>query len=196
MMVNASNSLQPSEGEQFLADFFDSYGIEYELEKRIENLKHDTKKYRTADFYLPNYKVYVEFFGLWNNTGNDEYRMKKEAYRRNNIPCVYLYPENLGIIGYTFDKRIQSVLNKHEMKVELRKYKLYKLKESRELRNRVGILSICIILLAIAFFSVGIRNLDWSVVILVAVVGIYQLGCLYELYMDVFKRNKYSLDNL
>jgi len=186
----------PSEGEEFLSDFFDSIGIKYEAEKKIEGLKKDSKQYRTADFYLPRYKIYVEFFGLWNNTGNEEYKQKKEIYWLNKIPCVYLYPENLGIIGYTFDKRIQSVLEKHNMKRELKKYKMFKLWKSRALRNRTGILTICFFLLGIVFFSVGIASLDWSFVILIALIVCYQGICLFELYVDIFKRNKYSLDNL
>jgi hypothetical protein len=171
-------------------------GIKFETEKKIEGLKNDSKKYRIADFYLPKYKVYVEFFGLWNNAGNEEYRQKKDVYWKNNIPCIYIYPENLGIIGYTFDKRIQMVFEKFSMKNEHRKYKKHKLMESGELKNRGGILIICIISLCIAFFSVGVASLDWSIVISVALIALYQVDSLYDLYMDIFKRNKYSLDNL
>jgi hypothetical protein len=187
---------QPSEGEQFLADFFDSVGIKYEPEKRIDGLKNDTKQYRTADFYLPRYKVYVEFFGLWNNNGNEKYKQKKEIYRLNNVPCVYLYPENLGIIGYAFDKRLQLVLEKHGMKRELKKYRIYKLWEAREFRNRTGILALCIMAMYFAFFSVEIDSLDWSIVALVASVTLYQAVFLHRLCMDIFRRNKYSLDEL
>ena len=123
--MNTQSDYKPSEGEEFLGDFLFSIGIEFEEQKRIENLKNDSKLYRTADFYLPKYKVYVEFFGLWNNMGNDDYKQKKEVYRKNNIPCIYLYPENLGIIEYIFDKRLQIVLEKHDLKKELLAYKIF-----------------------------------------------------------------------
>src|SRR5690242_4591361 len=109
----------PTEGEEFLLDFFLLYGIKFETQKKIYYLKNDCKQYRTADFYLPRYKVYVEFFGLWNSTGSDEYKLKKDAYRRNQIPCVYIYPENLGILQFTFDKRLQTVLQAHNLSKEL-----------------------------------------------------------------------------
>jgi len=186
----------PTEGEEYLINFFELVGIEYECEKKIEGLSNDSKQFRFADFYLPKYKVYVEFFGRWNNAGNDDYKEKKEVYWRNKIPCVYIYPENLGIIGYTFDKRIQLVFEKYNLKDELIKYRRYKLFKSRELKNRSGILTICLICFGIAFFSVGIKDLDWSIIILVALIGIYQIGCLYDLYIDIFKRNKFSLEEL
>lgn len=185
----------PSEGEEFLADFFDSIGIPYMPEKKINGLKCDSKMYRTADFYLPKFKVYVEFFGLWNNACNEEYRQKKDVYRANKIPCVYLYPENLGIIGFTFDKRIQAVMKMYDMKKEIRKYKLFKLKESRELRNRIGILAICVFL-GLTILSIGLHNANISLVILVSLIALYQCKKLYNLYMDIFKRNKYSLEHI
>ena len=42
-----------TEGEQYVEDFFQSFGIEYECQKKIVGLKKDTKFYRVADFYLP-----------------------------------------------------------------------------------------------------------------------------------------------
>lgn len=195
-MITSQPKKPPSEGEEYLSDFFACMRIKFESEKKIEGLKNDSKQYRTADFYLPKFKVYVEFFGLWNKAGNEEYKQKKEVYWMNKIPCIYIYPENLGIIGYTFDKRIQLELKKHGMTQELKKYKLYKLRESAELKNRCGILAICIFLLCIAFFSIELKSLDWSVVILISLIGLYQIFNLYELYRDIFKRNKYSLDNL
>lgn len=50
-----------SEGEEFLKDFFDEVGIKYRSEEVINALKGDYKQYRITDFYLPQYKIYVEF---------------------------------------------------------------------------------------------------------------------------------------
>lgn len=189
---------QPSEGEQFLREFFDSVGIKYEAEKKIDGLKNDTKQYRNADFYLPRYKVYVEFFGLWNNNGNgnDKYRHKKEVYKLNNIPCVYLYPENLGIIEYAFDKRLQAVLEQHSMKKELKKYRLFKLWEANELSNRTGIIALCIILQLMIWPIGSFYPIDWKIMAVLVVVVLYQVYHLYNLYKDIFERNKYTLDCL
>ena len=115
----------PSEGELFLKSFFRENGIKSHSEKVIRGLNNDNHDYRVADFYLPRLKMYVEFQGLWNNTKEDRerYKEKMRVYGRNNIPCIYIYPENLGIIEYAFHSRMLKELKKHKMKLELFKYK-------------------------------------------------------------------------
>ena len=65
MNANNSNSRIPSEGEEFLESFFEELGIKCIPEQIIPKLKDDLKQYRVADFYLPYYKMYVEFFGIF-----------------------------------------------------------------------------------------------------------------------------------
>ena len=194
--MNKQSDYKPSEGEEFLEDFLLSLGIEFESQKRIENLKNDTKQFRTADFYLPKYKVYIEFFGLWNNTGNDEYKQKKEVYRQNNIPCVYLYPENLGIIEYTFDKRVQVVLEKHNLKNELRAYKIFKFKTTPELKNRIAYLVVALFCIITILLPIKLNTTGYFALTGLSLIIIFQVYQLYQLYLDVFKRNKFALDNL
>ncbi len=46
------------------------------------------------------------------------------VYKLNDIPCIYFYPENLGIIDYLFDMRIRKELSKRpRTKKEYLKYK-------------------------------------------------------------------------
>lgn len=124
---------KPSEGEIFIADYLEYQGIKHESEKKVLSLKNDSKQFRRADFYLNDYKVYVEFYGKWNvSKGERErYRNKKRVYHINNIPCVYLYPENLGIIDYCFSKRLVEVLKKNNLKRELFKFRFKRLRKDR-----------------------------------------------------------------
>lgn len=117
----------PSEGELFIADYLQRQNIKFEHESAIVNLINDSKKHRIADFYLPNYKCYVEFYGLWNNKKEDRirYSEKKSVFDQNKIPCVYLYPENLGIIEFVFPKRMRKVLKNHGLKKELFRFNLF-----------------------------------------------------------------------
>ncbi|WP_321345112.1 hypothetical protein [uncultured Draconibacterium sp.] len=119
------NKNQPSEGELFLKSFFRENGIKNQAEKVIRGLRNDDHEYRVADFYLPRLKMYVEFQGLWNNTKDDRerYKEKMRVYGKNNVPCIDIYPENLGIIEYAFHARMLKELKKHNMKIELFKYK-------------------------------------------------------------------------
>lgn len=120
-----SNSLEPedflSEGEIFLQEFFSEQGIFAEYNKKIDFLKGDRKSFRVADFYIPRYDLYVEFFGLWNISDEQKarYREKKDIYDKNNIACIYLYPENLGIIEYLFDYRAMKELKDRGKKKHL-----------------------------------------------------------------------------
>jgi len=109
-----------SDGEELIEEYLDSESIKFKPEVKITNLKGDKLPYRKADFYLPQYKTYVEFFGLWNIEKNkQQYREKKKIYAENNIPCVYLYPDNLGILNFIFKRRLKNELKKHKMKWQL-----------------------------------------------------------------------------
>jgi hypothetical protein len=112
-----------SEGEEFIEDFLNDIGIKCIPQSKISNLKGDSKGERIADFFLPKYKIYIEFFGMWNKIGEQkdiEYRAKKAVYKANNIPCVYLYPENLGILPHILDKRIEACFIENRMEAELK----------------------------------------------------------------------------
>lgn len=115
----------PSEGELFVKYFLEEERFKFQQEKPIVNLLNDSKKYRRADFYLVNYGVYIEFLGRWNNTKKDreEYREKKKVFELNRVPCIYLYPENLGIIEFSFYNRLEKLLEEKKMKRQLLKLK-------------------------------------------------------------------------
>jgi len=119
----ATNKL--TEGEIFISDFLKSKNIKVQDQVKIGNLKNDSKFYRVADFYLPKYKVYIEYLGQWDKSeeANIRYKEKKQVYTKNNIPCIYLYSENLGIIEYIFDKRLKVELKKYNLKKELFSYR-------------------------------------------------------------------------
>jgi len=70
---------------------------------------------------------------MWNNTKEDRvrYRKKKEVYRKNNIPCIYLYPENLGIIDFVFPKRLIEEMKKKSMTKELKLFQLKRFIDDR-----------------------------------------------------------------
>ena len=116
---------KPSEGERFIAYYLRDEQIKFKQEVTIVKLRNDVKSHRRADFYLPQYKTYVEFFGRWSHSEEDRerYREKKKVFNENKIPCVYLYPENLGIIEFIFHERLQIELKKHGMKKRLFMYR-------------------------------------------------------------------------
>ena len=93
--------------------------IDFEQEKVIHNLTGDTTKTnsRRADFYLPKYDLYIEYFG---SVGHDEdnqehidrYDEKIRVYKENNIKCIYVYPRHLNGLGFYLKKQIKRFSNK------------------------------------------------------------------------------------
>jgi hypothetical protein len=113
-----------SEGELFIAQYLKAENIKYIYNHTINGLKNDSKSYRITDFYLPDYNVCIEFLGQWHvESERSRYKEKKSVYSNNNIPCVYIYPDNLGAIEYIFEYRMMKVMQDCKMRKELSKYK-------------------------------------------------------------------------
>ena len=120
------DSKEISEGEDYIAEYFDAIDMEYREQHVIEGLDDKFAGYRIADFYLPKYQVMVEFAGRWNRSEEERirYRHKKEVYKTNGIPCVWIYPDNLGVLLYIFHKRLESVLGNYRFEKGLLRYRL------------------------------------------------------------------------
>jgi hypothetical protein len=174
-------------------DFLKEVGIKYEREKKITGLKGDTKPFRIADFYLPKYNAYIEFMGLWNkNVKDEDYKAKKLAYRNNGIPCVYLYPENLGVLHFSLDYRLQKALSENGKYKELNRYRRFKLFKARWL-------NMLLIVFGILLLYVGVYNYynndneHTAYIFLGSSLIIYQSFRVIAAYMAIFIKKKFSL---
>lgn len=182
-MNKIDNQNPISEGEEFLELYFDAERYTYESEKEIRNLKGDSKSYRVSDFYLTNYGVYVEFFGRWNHSKEERerYREKKNVYRKNNIPCIYLYPENLGVIDYIFESRLEQVLIEQKNKRGL--LRMY-IRDHEDLPR-------------IVFWSFYLMTLMVLITIEGAIAGLIATYLIYRFYliaMDIYNYKKNMKD--
>ena len=88
--------------EQQIADYFDSIGVRYEYEKELEaKFWIFREKVSAPDFYLPDYDVYVEYWGML-NVDNSYDRKKYERtmkykmarYRQLGVKFISLYPDS------------------------------------------------------------------------------------------------------
>jgi hypothetical protein len=85
-----------SRGERHIAGTLDDYGIPFIYEPRVT--VNDNGKNRTLrpDFYLPEFNLYIEYYG---RVGNQDYdirtAIKKAAYAANNLHVISLYPWDL-----------------------------------------------------------------------------------------------------
>jgi hypothetical protein len=133
---NKTMTKEPSEGETIIASMLQGLGIKYQEQFTISNLKYDKEDYRIADFYLPDYKVFIEFLGQWNTPeGKERYIKKMKVFAKNKKPCLYIFPDNLGAFEYIFDLRLQKTLRYFNMQQEINKYHSYKTKRTDNLQK-------------------------------------------------------------
>jgi len=173
-----------SEGEEYIYDYL-SNKFTFSWQKETKPLKNDSKSYRKADFYLEKYGLYVEFFGYWNvsEEAKEGYREKKRVYDANNLPCVYIYPENLGILPFLFKRRAIEALRKNGKLKKLKKYR-WKLFFDFIFEEWVRPKTF-LILLGLGFFiSTGIFLFYWGAAALLYV--IYLVYKLYKAYYYFF----------
>jgi hypothetical protein len=115
-----------TEGEAMIGDILFHLNIKFEEQKEIHGLKNDSKSFRIADFYLPKFEVYLEFLGKWDSPeGKEEYKHKMAVYKSNNIPCIYIYPENLGAFPWIFAERLRAELLRYKKDRLLWKFEIW-----------------------------------------------------------------------
>tara|TARA_B110000027_G_scaffold116762_1_gene127667 strand:- start:1308 stop:1883 length:576 start_codon:yes stop_codon:yes gene_type:complete len=191
--MNMNNITEPSEGELFISEYLKSKNISFKREVRLNNLKFDENfRYRDADFFLKKYGIYIEFNGRWNNSKEDRvrYRVKKEVYRKNNLPCIYLYPENLGIIDFVFTKRLIVELKKKSLIKQLR---LFQLKRFIADRGFVFLW----IFLSLIFYNVDYNWKENSTELSIYIVFfVYQIYRLIEGVYNFFVKNVIKFEPL
>ncbi len=176
-------------GEKIIEFYLDEQGIEFEREVEIPNLVNDSKSVRRADFYLPKYKVYIEFLGQWNNSERkQDYLEKMKVYESNEIPCVYIFPDNLGPLDSVFRMRLVEVLEKYGLKRELFLFNLWKL------LNTLGIILVaCLLLFLLLVASENIfdGNLKMGTLSILVPVVLAVVFLIYSVKLIFFKKKKY-----
>ena len=95
-----------SRSEKVIADWFYMNGVRYVYEHPAFDRRGSVIS--RPDFYLPDYALYVEYWGLA-GTGK-EYdrttRWKTERYRRNGVRIVPLYPGELANLDQSLGSRL------------------------------------------------------------------------------------------
>ena len=109
-----------SQGEKKIADYFYRNGINYTYE---DPAKTTTSAFREKiskpDFYLPDYQVYAEYWGLIDvdDLGHrKKYRetmeWKKQQYEANGLKCISLYPWHLEDLDAAFKVQFRRVMKR------------------------------------------------------------------------------------
>jgi len=106
-----------SKAEKHIANYLSSRGISYEYETPVKSKGWlGGKKISNPDFYLPEYNVYVEYWGLVDADDRrvrEKYirtmKWKMKQYYENGIKFVSIYPSNLSNLDWVFRKKFEKV---------------------------------------------------------------------------------------
>src|SRR2546427_40395 len=107
-----------SKGERIIADYLTRHNIAYKYEALATTNDWFIFKSKISrpDFYLPQYDVYIEYWGLvdaedWRprDTYIKSMRWKMAQYHENSIKFVSIYPSNLSSLNYYFRKKFKEV---------------------------------------------------------------------------------------
>ena len=90
--INSSNF--KSRGEEQIARLFDRSGIAYRYEHPAAVVDRGKTRLWFPDFYLPEYGLTVEYFGVNGNRAyDDQVRHKMEVYSANGMEGLFLTEE-------------------------------------------------------------------------------------------------------
>ena len=112
--VTQQGEVVRSDSERVIADYFSRCGIRYVYEAPAMS-RWGFRRISRPDFYLPDYGVYVEFWGLVNLTNNfarsryeRSMKWKKAQYHRNGIRLVSVYPSDLNSLDAAFRPKLEQ----------------------------------------------------------------------------------------
>jgi len=103
-------------GERKIADVLDKYHIDFKYEKpALIQDEHNLQRIWYPDFYLPEFGLYLEYYGLTGNHNYDNSILKKDsAYHKNGLDVIPVYPVNVnnGLSEYIIHNIDYSLMRK------------------------------------------------------------------------------------
>jgi hypothetical protein len=90
-----------SKGERAIAEILEKYNVNFVYEHPLlikEKKENDTEKLRIwyPDFWLPQYSIVIEYFGMNTREYLKGKEAKMDAYKKLDIDCIPVYPKTLG----------------------------------------------------------------------------------------------------
>ena len=122
--------------ELIIANYLFVNGIEYEYEKpyKINTATLDRRQY-CPDFFLPEYGIYIEHYGVYRLAKEKEYResfeWKKKIHEQNKTICIRTYSREFK--DETIFNHLKKELSKYRVK-----FKPWTQKRIEEVKNTVS----------------------------------------------------------
>jgi hypothetical protein len=106
-----------SKGEKVIANILTKYEFNFKYEFPICVIDDNKTKIWYPDFYLPDFGIIIEFFGLYNS--NDEYKKnaihKKEVFAELGIKLIPVYKIFKSIENYIIQEIDLVLRNKEKL---------------------------------------------------------------------------------
>ena len=97
ILRHTPRSALKSEGERRIADFLDHYGIEYIYEAPTAVTQRNKVRIWYPDFYLPEYGLYIEYYGRQGDSDYDRgVAEKTAAYNASGLEVIPVYQHHLS----------------------------------------------------------------------------------------------------
>ena len=118
MIGGSEYSKFKSEGERRIAYFLDNNSIRYQYEPGVLiNSYYGKPRIWYPDFHLPEFKTYIEYFGL---AGNPEYdngiKTKEAMYSKAGLDMIPVYP-------WMFEENWQGYIMRELKNVAVQRYR-------------------------------------------------------------------------
>jgi DNA helicase-4 len=105
-----------SGGEKAIADFLTLRRIRYEYEPLVEaGVWIFSQKVSRPDFYLPDYDLYVEYWGMVDVADADDrekyvrsMKWKMRQYHELGVRFISIYPRDLRYLDWIFRKKFKE----------------------------------------------------------------------------------------
>jgi len=104
-----------SNSERMIADYFHQNNIRYVYEQDAMN-RWNTRRISRPDFYLPDYGIYVEYWGLLGvqdsrlrSRYEQSMKWKIAKYHENDIKFISIYPNDMRNLGWIFRAKFRDV---------------------------------------------------------------------------------------
>jgi len=105
-----------SKGEKLIADYFYHKNIRYIYERPARTTGLISRHVSYPDFYLPEFDVHVEYWGLVNAKDDKrraEYvrsmKWKMAQYYNNDIKFISIYPHNLDNLDWILERELRDI---------------------------------------------------------------------------------------
>ena len=100
-----------SGGEKFIDDWLFDHGVEVQYEREIKEFRDlpGGHTLRFCDWYLPQKKLFVEFWGSVHKKYPNRRKIKERMYKQSGLNLLSIEQEDIENLDYILKKKLRNV---------------------------------------------------------------------------------------